>query len=169
MSGAVQTAIAAPAGPARRAVRDPLVAVLVGRCLAAAVGLLVASPAPDLVNALGQLAAFAILAVSLDLVWSYRGILSLGHGLFFVIGGYVCAMHLRAHGVAVTGALPDFVQFMGWKSLPAYWAGLDHAPYAFVLALRIADSVVVLSRGSVVERRDPKVLNPEALTRPIAV
>ncbi len=82
---------------------------------------LVAPPAPYLVNAVGQLAAFAILAVSLDLVWGYLGILSLGHGLFFAIGGYVCAMHLLAHGVAVTGVLPDFVQFMGWKSLPAYW------------------------------------------------
>jgi urea transport system permease protein len=141
MSGAVQTALAAPAGPGRRAVRDPLVAGLVGLCLAAAVGLLVASPAPYLVNAVGQLAAFAILAVSLDLVWGYLGILSLGHGLFFAIGGYVCAMHLLAHGVAVTGVLPDFVQFMGWKSLPAYWAGLDHAAYAFVLALALAGLV----------------------------
>ncbi|WP_210030869.1 urea ABC transporter permease subunit UrtC [Methylobacterium sp. PvR107] len=141
MSGGVQTALAAPAGPARRAVRDPLVAGLVGLCLTAAAGLLVASPAPYLVNALGQLAAFAILAVSLDLVWGYLGILSLGHGLFFAIGGYVCAMHLLAHGAAVTGVLPDFVQFMGWKSLPAYWAGLDHASYAFVLALALAGLV----------------------------
>ena len=141
MSGAVQTALASPAGPARRAVRDPLVAGLVGLCLAAAAVLLVASPAPYLVNALGQLAAFAILAVSLDLVWGYLGILSLGHGLFFAIGGYVCAMHLLAHGVATTGVLPDFVQFMGWKSLPAYWVGLDHAAYALVLALALAGLV----------------------------
>ena len=142
MSGAMQTVLAPPAGPARRAVRDPLVAGLVGLCLAVAVGLLVARPAPYLVNALGQLAAFAILAVSLDLVWGYLGILSLGHGLFFAIGGYVCAMHLLSHGVAVTGVLPDFVQFMGWKSLPAYWAGLDHPAYALVLALALAGLVM---------------------------
>ena len=142
MNGAAQTtALSSPLGPARRAVRDPLVAGLVGLCLAAAVALLVAPPAPYLINAIGQLAAFAILAVSLDLVWGYLGILSLGHGLFFAIGGYVCAMHLLAHGAAVTGALPDFVQFMGWKSLPAYWVGLDHAPYAFVLALALAGLV----------------------------
>ncbi len=144
MSGAVQTVLAPPAGPARRAVRDPLVAGLVGLCLAVAVGLLVARPAPYLVNALGQLAAFAILAVSLDLVWGYLGILSLGHGLFFAIGGYVCAMHLLSHGVAVTGVQPDFVQFMGWKSLPAYWAGLDHPAYALVLALALAGLVAFL-------------------------
>lgn len=134
MSGAVQTGLAAPARP-RRAPRDPLVTVLVGLCLAAALGLVLGRPAPYLVNAVGQLAAFAILAVSLDLIWGYLGILSLGHGLFFAIGGYVCAMHLLAHGTVVTGTLPDFVQFMGWKGLPAYWAGLEHAPYALLLAL----------------------------------
>ena len=95
-------------------------------------------PAPYLVNAVGQLAAFAMLAVSLDLVWGYLGILSLGHGLFFAIGGYVCAMHLLTHAYAVTGVVPDFMQFMGWKTLPAYWAGLTSAPYAFVLALLLA-------------------------------
>ncbi|WP_187278381.1 urea ABC transporter permease subunit UrtC [Methylobacterium sp. WL64] len=141
MSGAMQTIRARPAGPALRAIRDPLVAGLVVLCLVAAAALLAAPPAPYLVNALGQLAAFAILAVSLDLVWGYLGMLSLGHGLFFAIGGYVCAMHLLAHGAAVTGVLPDFVQFMGWKTLPTYWAGLDLAAYAFVLALALAGLV----------------------------
>ncbi|MER2251111.1 urea ABC transporter permease subunit UrtC [Methylorubrum podarium] len=143
MSGAVHTGLAAPPR-ARRAVRDPLVLVLVGLCLAAALGLVLGRPAPYLVNAVGQLAAFAILAVSLDLVWGYLGILSLGHGLFFAIGGYVCAMHLLAHGTSVTGTLPDFVQFMGWKGLPSYWAGLEHAPYALFLALGLAGLVAFL-------------------------
>ena len=143
MSGAAQAApVPRPSAPALGLLaRDPLVAGLSGLILACALGLLLARPAPYLANAVGQLAAFAILAVSLDLIWGYLGILSLGHGLFFAIGGYVCAMHLLAHGTAVTGVVPDFVQFMGWKGLPAYWAGLEHAPYALVLALGLAVAV----------------------------
>lgn len=121
--------------------RDPLLAGLVALIVATAIGLLALQPAPYLVNMVGQLAAFAILAVSLDLVWGYLGILSLGHGLFFAIGGYVCAMHLLAHAYAVTGVAPDLMQFMGWKSLPLYWAGLTSAPYALALALVLAVGV----------------------------
>lgn len=77
-----------------------------------------------LANAIGQLAAFAVLALALDLIWGYLGILSLGHGLFFGIGGYVVAMHLLKHSSEVTGRVPDFMQFMGWSSYPFYWAGL---------------------------------------------
>jgi urea transport system permease protein len=76
-----------------------------------------------LANAIGQLAAFAVLALSLDLIWGYLGILSLGHGLFFGIGGYVVAMYLLKHSYEVTGKVPDFMQFMGWTSLPFSWAG----------------------------------------------
>jgi urea transport system permease protein len=143
MSGAVDLASRRPSarrlGPALGG--DPLLAGLVGLVLAAALALVLLQPAPYLVNMVGQLAAFAILAVSLDLVWGYLGILSLGHGLFFAIGGYVCAMHLLAHAYAVTGTPPDLMQFMGWKSLPVYWAGLTSAPYAFVLALGLAAAV----------------------------
>ncbi|MDP4006732.1 urea ABC transporter permease subunit UrtC [Methylobacterium sp. NEAU K] len=121
-----------------RIARDPLVAILSAAILGIALCLVLVRPSPYLVNAAGQLAAFAILAVSLDLVWGYLGILSLGHGLFFAVGGYVCAMHLVAHAYAVTGIPPDFVQFMGWKTLPWYWAGLTNAPYALVLALGLA-------------------------------
>ena len=60
-----------------------------------------------LANAIGQLAAFAVLALSLDLIWGYLGILSLGHGLFFGIGGYVVAMYLLKHSFEVTGKVPD--------------------------------------------------------------
>ncbi|WP_375463592.1 urea ABC transporter permease subunit UrtC [uncultured Methylobacterium sp.] len=145
MSGAADTLRSPLAAPPRRPaaglLRDRLLAFVLLAILAACLGLVGLRPAPYLANAVGQLAAFAILAVSLDLVWGYLGILSLGHGLFFAIGGYVCAMHLLAHAFAVTGVAPDFVQFMGWKNLPAYWAGLTSAPYALVLALTLSAAV----------------------------
>ncbi len=101
--------------------------------LAAVAALIAVAPellSPYLVNSAGQLAAFALLAVSLDLIWGYAGILSLGHGLYFAIGGYVVAMHLLKHGLAVTGRVPDFMQFMGWSEFPFYWAGFESFPYA---------------------------------------
>src|SRR3982074_1600869 len=88
-------------------------------------------------NAIGQLAAFAVLALSLDLIWGYLGILSLGHGLFFGIGGYVVAMHLLKHSHEVTGKVPDFMQFMGWSEFPFYWAGLGFFPYALLVAAAV--------------------------------
>src|ERR1700730_13754576 len=78
---------------------------------------------PYLANAIGQLAAFAVLALSLDLIWGYLGILSLGHGLFFSIGGYVVAMHLLRHSHQVIRTAPDFLQMTSCKAFAAYWAG----------------------------------------------
>lgn len=142
MSGAVDTPLRVTTQRTRPVLgSDPLLACLVALILATAIGLLALQPSPYLVNMVGQFAAFAILAVSLDLVWGYLGILSLGHGLFFAIGGYVCAMHLLAHAYAVTGVAPDLMQFMGWKSLPAYWAGLNSPPYALCIALVLAAAV----------------------------
>ena len=90
-----------------------------------------------LANAIGQLAAFAMLALSLDLIWGYLGILSLGHGLFFSIGGYVVAMHLLKHSHEVTGKVPDFMQFMGWTEFPFYWAGFGFFPYVLLVAIAV--------------------------------
>jgi urea transport system permease protein len=94
-------------------------------------------PSRYLTNAIGQLAAFAVLAISMDLIWGYLGILSLGHGLFFAIGGYVAAMHLLKHSFVETGRVPDFLQFMGWTEFPFYWAGFDMFPYAFAVAIAV--------------------------------
>ncbi|TCK23621.1 urea transport system permease protein [Ancylobacter aquaticus] len=88
-----------------------------------------------LANAIGQLAAFAVLAISLDLIWGYLGILSLGHGLFFALGGYFIAMYLLKHSFETTGTVPDFLQFMGWKDFPFYWAGFEFFPYALIAAV----------------------------------
>lgn len=90
-----------------------------------------------LANAIGQLAAFAVLALALDLIWGYLGILSLGHGLFFGIGGYVVAMHLLKHSYEVTGKVPDFMQFMGWTEFPFYWAGFGFFPYALIVTVAV--------------------------------
>ncbi len=120
---------------------DRSFAALIALCAVAAIVIALSGGtsmlSPYMVNAIGQLATFAILAVSLDLIWGYLGILSLGHGLFFAIGGYVAAMHLLKHSYEITGIVPDFMQFMGWQEFPLYWAGLSNAPYALLLALGV--------------------------------
>lgn len=97
-----------------------------------------------LVNATGQIMAFALLALALDLIWGYAGILSLGHGLFFAFGGYLVAMHLLAETHALTGVLPDFMQFMGWTSFPAFWWGFERPLYALLLILVLPTALAAL-------------------------
>jgi urea transport system permease protein len=135
--------------------RAYLTALFIMICVAAALVLLGGPFAgsgigvsPFLVNAIGQLATFAMLAVSLDLIWGYLGILSLGQGLFFSIGGYAVAMHLLKHSFEVTGKVPDFMQFMGWSEFPAYWAGFGNFSYALFIAVAVA-AVVALIFGAV--------------------
>ena len=76
----------------------------------------------------GKILCYATVALAMDLVWGYAGILSLGHGLFFALGGYAMGMYLmRAIGTdGVYGStLPDFMVFLDWKALPWYWRGSD--------------------------------------------
>lgn len=86
-----------------------------------------------LVNATGQIMCFALLAMSVDLMWGGAGVLSLGHGLYFALGGYLIAMHLLRTAFADTGVLPDFLLFMGQQSFPEWWAPFDSS--AFTLAI----------------------------------
>jgi urea transport system permease protein len=82
-----------------------------------------------LVALFGKYICYALLALSIDLIWGYAGILSLGHGAFFALGGYAMGMYLmRAIGTdGVYGsALPDFMVFLDWKELPWYWRGSEH-------------------------------------------
>lgn len=88
---------------------------------------------PYFANIIGQIATFALLAIALDLVWGYAGILSLGHGLFFALGGYLVAMHMLKAGLVFEGVTPDIMTFMGWSELPAHWWGFEILPYAMVL------------------------------------
>ena len=78
---------------------------------------------------IGKIMCFAIAALALDLVWGYCGILSLGHGLFFAIGGYIMGMYLMRQ-IGTDGVykseLPDFMVFLDWKELPWFWRGSEH-------------------------------------------
>ena len=82
------------------------------------------------VTLVGKILCYATVALAMDLVWGYTGILSLGHGLFFALGGYAMGMYLmRAigrDGVYGDPVLPDFMVFLDWKELPWYWLGSDH-------------------------------------------
>jgi urea transport system permease protein len=92
---------------------------------------------PDhVVTLLGKFCCFAIAAVALDLIWGFCGILSLGHGVFFALGGYAMGMYLmRAmQGMGVyRSQLPDFMVFLDWKELPWFWLGFDN--FFFALAM----------------------------------
>ncbi|WP_321334033.1 urea ABC transporter permease subunit UrtC [Breoghania sp.] len=89
------------------------------------------------VSLLGKYMCYALLALSVDLVWGYCGILSLGHGAFFALGGYAMGMYLMrqigARGVYGNPDLPDFMVFLNWKELPWYWYGFDSFPFAFAM------------------------------------
>ncbi len=88
----------------------------------------------------GKILCYAIVAVAMDLIWGYGGILSLGHGVFFALGGYAFGMYLM-RGIGLDGSyhsnLPDFMVFLDWKKLPWYWLGTDHFLWAVVLVLTI--------------------------------
>ena len=79
----------------------------------------------------GKILCYAIVAVALDLVWGYAGLLSLGHGLFFALGGYGMGMYLMRQ--ASGDALPAFMSFLSWQSLPWFWSGTQH--FAWILCL----------------------------------
>jgi len=90
---------------------------------------------------LGKYLCFALLALSLDLIWGYAGILSLGHGAFFALGGYAMGMYLMRQignrGVYANPDLPDFMVFLNWKELPWYWSGFDQFPFATAMVLLV--------------------------------
>ena len=96
---------------------------------------------PYLVALMGKYLCFAMLALALDLVWGYCGILSLGHGAFFALGGYAMGMYLMRQigprGVYANPLLPDFMVFLNYKALPVAWWGFNWFPYAAVMVLLV--------------------------------
>ena len=88
----------------------------------------------------GKFMCYAIAALALDLVWGYCGILSLGHALFFALGGYAIGMYLMrsiGHQGVYQSDLPDFMVFLNWHALPWYWEGTQHLWYALVLVVMV--------------------------------
>ncbi len=88
---------------------------------------------------MGKYTCYALLALSVDLVWGYCGILSLGHGAFFALGGYAMGMYLMRQigdrGVYANPELPDFMVFLNWQELPWYWSGFDFFPFAMLMVV----------------------------------
>ena len=93
------------------------------------------------ISLLGKYLCFALLALSLDLVWGYTGILSLGHGAFFGLGGYMMGMHLMREigdrGVYGNPLLPDFMVFLNWEKLPWFWYGFDSFLFSCLMVILI--------------------------------
>jgi urea transport system permease protein len=90
------------------------------------------------INLYGKYLCYAILAISVDLLWGYTGLLSLGQALFFSLGGYMMGMHL----MRMIGALgqyhqpiPDFLVFLGWHNLPSFWRPFDSFAFALLMVL----------------------------------
>ena len=94
-----------------------------------------------LVALFGKYVCYGLLALSIDLIWGYVGILSLGHGAFFALGGYAMGMYLMrqigTRGVYANPILPDFMVFLNWPELPLYWYGFNHFVYAALMVLLV--------------------------------
>ena len=93
------------------------------------------------VTLLGKYLTYALLAVAVDLVWGYLGILSLGHAAFFALGGYAMGMYLMHQigdrGVYGHAELPDFMVFLNWTELPWFWQGFDHFWFAALMVMAV--------------------------------
>ncbi len=89
----------------------------------------------------GKYLCFAMLALAVDLVWGFAGILSLGHAAFFALGGYAMGMYLMrqigARGVYGNANLPDFMVFLGWHELPWYWHGFEWFGFAALMVVLV--------------------------------
>jgi urea transport system permease protein len=98
-----------------------------------------------LVALFGKYACYALLALSIDLIWGFAGILSLGHGAFFALGGYAMGMYLMrqigTRGVYANPDLPDFMVFLNWKELPVYWYGFQFFPYALLMVVLVPSAL----------------------------
>jgi len=91
------------------------------------------------ITLLGKYLSYAMLALAVDVIWGYCGILSLGHGAFFALGGYAMGLYLMrqigARGVYGDPVLPDFMVFLNWDSLPWYWLGFDMFWFAMLMVV----------------------------------
>ncbi|CAM3700569.1 urea ABC transporter permease subunit UrtC [Parendozoicomonas haliclonae] len=123
-----------------------LATLAIATVLVLALNLLVPESSPlhvstYMVTLLGKYLCYGLLALALDLVWGYCGILSLGHGAFFALGGYAMGMYLMRQigdrGVYGNPDLPDFMVFLDWQTLPWYWQGFDQFWFAALMVLLV--------------------------------
>src|SRR5579859_5763630 len=101
------------------------------------------------INLYGKYLCYAILAISVDVLWGYTGLLSLGQALFFTLGGYMMGMHLMRR-IGTLGqyheSIPDFLVFLGWHNLPYIWRPFDSFAFALAMVL-LLPGVVALTFG----------------------
>ncbi len=92
------------------------------------------------VTLVGKIMCYCVVALAMNLIWGYTGILSLGHGVFFALGGYAFGMYLMrmiGHEGQYQSDLPDFMVFLDWKAYPWYWSFTDHFWYAALLVVLV--------------------------------
>ncbi|MBP8215163.1 MAG: urea ABC transporter permease subunit UrtC [Propionivibrio sp.] len=92
------------------------------------------------ITLVGKIMCYAIVAVAMDLIWGYGGILSLGHGIFFALGGYAFGMYLMrqiGRDGSYQSDLPDFMVFLDWKELPWFWQGSDSFLWVALLVVLV--------------------------------
>src|SRR5262245_59607172 len=96
----------------------------------------------------GKYLCYAMLALAVDLIWGYCGILSLGHAAFFALGGYAMGMYLMrqigTRGVYGDPVLPDFMVFLNWKELPWFWYGFNHFSIALVAIVAVTAALALV-------------------------
>ena len=100
------------------------------------------------ISLIGKYLCYALLAIAVDLVWGFAGILSLGHGAFFALGGYAMGMHLMREvgdrGVYGNPDLPDFMVFLDWAEIPWYWYGFDNPVFAMLMCMAVPGALAFL-------------------------
>ncbi|MDD3517339.1 MAG: urea ABC transporter permease subunit UrtC [Chromatiales bacterium] len=100
------------------------------------------------VTLIGKFLCYALLALSIDLIWGFGGILTLGHGAFFALGGYCMGMYLMrqigARGVYGNAELPDFMVFLNWTELPWYWFGFDMFWFAMLMVVLVPGTLALV-------------------------
>jgi urea transport system permease protein len=118
---------------------------------------------PFRLNLLGRFLALGIAALGIDLIWGYTGMLSLGQGIFFALGGYALAMHLQLIGLQ-PGELPEFFSLYGVKSLPAFWQPFA-SPLFTLMAIWVLPALVAGALGYLVFRNRIKGVYFSILTQ----
>ena len=116
-------------------------------------------------NLLGRFLALAIVALGIDLIWGFTGLLSLGQGIFFALGGYVAAMYLQLNSSGdLPNGIPEFFSLYGVDRLPAFWQPF-HSPWFTLVAIWLVPAVLAAVLGNLVFRNRIKGVYFSILTQ----